>query len=377
LAGDDLDQPGNFAQMTSANLLPAIQSGQLPLSTIDDKVRRILREIVAFGFLDRPQQDTSIPLNDPQSKAAAIDVAQEGIVLLKNDRKILPLDKNSVSSIAVIGANAQGEPPTTGGSAEVPVSSDFTSEIDGIKAQAPNATVDYITALVPDPATAAWQTGTGEAGLIGQYFDSSDLSGSPVATRVDTELNFTSFDATNALVATPASFSAIWTGKVQPTLTGDQVFKVTSVGPAGAGTAGANVRLYANNQLVIDDFSPAATPDTPISATPPILPVSGKIFLQAGVAYDVRLEAKNLGTGGFPGSANSGLQVSWASLQPLPTLAGYNAVILAVGTNDQYEGEGHDRSFRLPEQQDTLIQNAVQLKSLRQAADHDGKARPG
>ena len=129
-------------------------------------MRRILREIVAFGFLDRPQQDTSIPINDPLSKATAIDVAREGIVLLKNDSKILPLDKNSTPRIAVIGVNAQGEPPTTGGSAEVAASSDFTSEIEGIKSQNPNATVDYISALVPDPATAAWQTGTGQPGLI-------------------------------------------------------------------------------------------------------------------------------------------------------------------------------------------------------------------
>src|SRR5262249_38782998 len=261
---------------------------------IDDKVRRILREIVVFGFLDRPQLDPSIPVNDPRSKQAAIDVAREGIVLLKNDSKILPLDKNNTRRIAVIGVNAQGEPPTTAGSAEVEASSDFTSEIDGIKAQVPNAAVDYISALVPDPATAAWQTGTGTAGLIGQYFNSSDLSGSPVATRIDTELNFTSFNSGNVPVANPSSFSGIWTGKVQPTITGYQVFKVTSVGPAGAGTAGANVRLYVNNQLIIDDFSPTAMPDTPISATPPILPISGKIFLQAGAAYDLRLEAKNL-----------------------------------------------------------------------------------
>jgi len=80
LAGLDLDMAGNFAVMTSANLLPHITGGQaplIPLSTIDDKVRRILREIVSFGFLDRPQQDTSIPINDPRSKATAIDVARE------------------------------------------------------------------------------------------------------------------------------------------------------------------------------------------------------------------------------------------------------------------------------------------------------------
>jgi beta-glucosidase len=359
LAGLDIDMPGgSFARMTSATLIPHITGGQapqIPLSNIDDKVRRILRQIVSFGFLDRPQKDTSIPINDPRSKTTAIDVAREGIVLLKNDLQILPLDKNATPRIAVIGANAQGEPPTAGGSSEVTASSDFTSEIDGIKVQAPNATVDYIAACVPDPATAVWQTGTGTAGLIGQYFNSIDLSGSPVATRVDTELNFTSFNATNVPVANPSSFSGIWTGKVQPTITGDQVFKVSS---------GGNVRLYVNNQLIIDDTSPVATPDTPISAAPPIIPVSGKIYLQAGVAYDVRLEARNLGGGGtfFANLFRAGgLQVSWASLQPPPTLAGYNAVILAVGANDQYESEGRDRSFGLPEQQDTLIQNVAQV----------------
>jgi hypothetical protein len=68
--------------MTSANLLPAIQSSQLSVpDKIDDKVRRILREIVSFGFLDRPQLDSSIPINDPRSRTTAIDVAREGIVL--------------------------------------------------------------------------------------------------------------------------------------------------------------------------------------------------------------------------------------------------------------------------------------------------------
>jgi beta-glucosidase len=108
LAGMDLDQPGGvFAQMTPANLLPAIQSGELSLDNIDDKVRRILREIVSFGFLDRPQQDISIPVNDPRSKTTAVDVAREGIVLLKNDSQILSLDKNATRAIAIIGANGR------------------------------------------------------------------------------------------------------------------------------------------------------------------------------------------------------------------------------------------------------------------------------
>jgi beta-glucosidase len=363
LAGNDLDMPGgSFAQMTSANLLPAVQSGQLPLATIDDKVRRILREIVSFGFLDRPQLDPSIPVDDPQSKVAAVDVAREGIILLKNEHGILPLDKNTTRRVAVIGINSQGEPPTCGGSAAVAASTKFTSEFEGIRSELlPGAEIDYISILTSDPSTAVWQTGQGAAGLVGQYFNSNDLSGSPVATRVDPELNFASFNASNVPVTNPASFSAIWTGKVQPTISGDQLFKVNS---------GGNIRVYVNNQLIIDDFSPAATADTPISAAPPVVPVSGRIALQAGVAYDIRIEAKKLGGGGF--FSSGGLQASWAPLQPPAALAGYNAVILAVGANEQYESEGHDRSFRLPEQQDTLIQNVARMNPRTIVVLHGG-----
>ena len=219
LAGMDIDMPGGaLARMTSANLLPAIQSGELPLSNIDDKVRRLLRGIISFGFLDRPQLDPSIPVNDPRSKEVATDVAREGIVLLENKGNFLPLNKQAIRKIAVIGANAKGEPPSGGGSAAVPVSVDFVSEIDGIKSQAPGATVDFIAACVLDPATAEWQTGDSSAGLVGQYFNSPDLSGDPVATRVDTHLNFTGFDASNVPDPSinPSSFSGIWTGKVTP-----------------------------------------------------------------------------------------------------------------------------------------------------------------
>jgi hypothetical protein len=163
----------------------------------------------------------------------------------------------------------------------VPASSDFTSEILGIKAQAPGATVDYIADCVPDPATAVWQTGTGAAGLIGQYFNSNDLSGSPVATRVDTELNFTSFNAANVPVSNPSSFSAIWTGKVQPTITGDQVFKVFA--GSSFGFSGGTVRLYVNNQLIIDDFHPRPRLIRPSRRPHPYrarcLPDSGRLFL--------------------------------------------------------------------------------------------------
>jgi beta-glucosidase len=82
LGGCDLDLPsGQF--MNSTTLGPLILNGTLPESILDDKVRWILRVVVSFGFLDRPQLDSSIPLDDPSSELTALNTAREGGGALK------------------------------------------------------------------------------------------------------------------------------------------------------------------------------------------------------------------------------------------------------------------------------------------------------
>src|SRR5438477_2322989 len=92
-AGLDLEMPsGKF--MNRATLLPAVRSGRVPEATIDDKVRRILRTAIQFGWMDRDQTETSIPLLNQDGRQVALETARSGIVLLKNDRNLLPLDKS-------------------------------------------------------------------------------------------------------------------------------------------------------------------------------------------------------------------------------------------------------------------------------------------
>jgi beta-glucosidase-like glycosyl hydrolase len=93
LTGTDLDMPLS-AFFNAATPEPAITSGVIPISLIDDKVRRILREVAAFGFLDRAQQ-LPIALHRPESENAALQGAQESIVLLKNANSLLPLQRNT------------------------------------------------------------------------------------------------------------------------------------------------------------------------------------------------------------------------------------------------------------------------------------------
>jgi beta-glucosidase len=366
-AGCDLDMPfGDF--MNAQTLLPAIQSGQLSISAINDKVRRILREIVSFGFLDRPQLDPSIPLDDPASALEALNEAREGIVLLRNEGEILPLDRNKVHSVAVLGRLAPGVPATGFGSSFL-VAIRSVSELSGIQGQAgPNIRVDFISAGSPDPATAAWEFlspgGAAEVGLQGQYFNSNDLSGPPALTRIDQEVNFDWTQAGAIPVAIEVenqpSFSALWTGRMRPVFTGDHLFKVRADG---------GVRLYVNGQLLMDTFLSPMPP--PVYGT--TIPTFAKILLQAGQAYDVRLEYRR--TSGFTGNSGAleGVQFSWTPLVVPPSLATYDAVVMCQGIDNEYDGEGLDLAFKfedqgeaglenaiiMPEYQDELIQNVV------------------
>ncbi|HWO11885.1 MAG TPA: glycoside hydrolase family 3 N-terminal domain-containing protein, partial [Polyangiaceae bacterium] len=97
-AGLDIEMP-SADMFTAANLKAALAEGEVSLATIDDKVRRLLRLAVCFGWLDHEQHDASIPYEDPETAAVALEVARRGSVLLKNEGGILPLDKSSVGTI--------------------------------------------------------------------------------------------------------------------------------------------------------------------------------------------------------------------------------------------------------------------------------------
>src|SRR6201992_298100 len=103
--GQDLEMPGGF-HMNRQTLLPALQQGKVSQATIDDHVRRILRTAIRFGWLDRDQTDPSIPRCNQQGRQVALQAAREGMVLLKNDGNLLPLNKAKTKSILVVGPDA-------------------------------------------------------------------------------------------------------------------------------------------------------------------------------------------------------------------------------------------------------------------------------
>ena len=110
--GLDLEMPSPRF-MNARGLLAAVKDGSVKESTIDDKVLRLIRLVLRYGFLDRPQFDPADATYSVADRAVALEGARESVTLLKNEESLLPLNAARIKTIAVIGPNAY--PAVTGG----------------------------------------------------------------------------------------------------------------------------------------------------------------------------------------------------------------------------------------------------------------------
>jgi beta-glucosidase len=110
----------------------AIQTNRLPMSLLDDKVRRHLYVMFKLNLVHDPAipVSTNVPATSPTTKAhqeTARQIAEQAIVLLKNDHDFLPLDAHRLKTIAVVGANANAQFALGGGSAEIKAPYEITA----------------------------------------------------------------------------------------------------------------------------------------------------------------------------------------------------------------------------------------------------------
>ena len=151
LAGLDNEEPGS--NFFGPALKKAVESGEVPLARLNDMVHRIVRTEFASGIVDDPPKGRVV---DPFRGAdTAQEIAEQSMVLLKNDGNQLPLNGATVKSIALIGSHADTSMLSGGGSAQVDPpgggASQFggaivwfpTSPMKAIRAKAPKAKVEY------------------------------------------------------------------------------------------------------------------------------------------------------------------------------------------------------------------------------------------
>jgi len=293
-AGLDLEMP--YGARYSAALLQAVQDGQVPLATLREMARRILTEMFRFRLFTAPAAGSArAVVTSPAHAAVARRVAEQGTVLLKNDRRVLPLQAGRVGSIAVIGDDAGPHAISSGeGSASV-TAPNVTTPYQGIAARAGLGTkVSYAQGNPPPdgdlpvtPATAF------PGGLTAQFFGNATLSGPPVATGTAASISFAWPGRPPAAGVHAAAWSARWTGTIAAPVTGR--YELSLDGGRGHGT-----RLYLNGRPVIDNW--AGRPGGPVRAI---------VNLTAG--HPVRVEADFAKTGAGPAS----LSLGWQNTTPL------------------------------------------------------------
>jgi beta-glucosidase len=342
-AGLDLEMP-SAAFMNKHTLMPAIQSGQVPLVAIDDKVRRILRKAIQFGFYDREQADASVPAYSQEGREVALEEARSGTVLLKNERHFLPLDKSKMKTIVVLGPDAYPAVIGGGGSSLTkPFNS--VSYLEGISnylgkdarvlSSMETAPLDAIvnqTDFLVVPG--------GPRGIRGEYFNNDELQGESALVRTDERVDFHWGEGSYANDGPVDHFSVRWEGYYVPKTEDDYKFYVS---------ADDGVRLYINDERVIDDWQRhAETLDT------------YSMHMEPGKLYKIRLEYfENVGTAIARFGIAAATQALGAETKALASKA--DAVVLCIGFDPSNESEGGDRTFRLPGGQDALIQQILEV----------------
>jgi len=336
-AGLDLEMPsGRF--LNRGILLPAIENKTVSVATIDDKVRRILRLAVRFGWLDREQTDLTIPRYNQQADQVAIQVAREGIVLLKNERNLLPLNRERIKSIAVIGPDAYPAVPIGGGSARA-VAFSPVGLLEGLsKALGPSVKIFYHRGIptwsaLADATNFFTSEGKTAPGLTVERFDNIDLAGSPMETRTESHVNLSPSERSKAS-------SARWTGYYFAKRPG--LFEVFVLAPG----ENAGHRVFVDGKLVIDDWKQrnALVDRATLSFT--------------AAPHKVVFEQYADGSAGFFARPSQlGIFAEDEVVDPAAKklAAQADAVIVAAGFDPDSESEGADRTFSLPAGQDELI----------------------
>ena len=357
----DLAMPGPSSPWTEG-LLEAVRSGEVSEPAIDRHVLRILRLAARVGALDGLAAATP-PARSWSSEELKTELranSAAGMVLIKNDGT-LPLGAGSLEQVAVIGPNAATARTLGGGSATV-FPSYVVSPLDGLRVALGNG-VEVVHA-------------TGVRSSDRTEIAPKDLLQLPDGSGPGVEVIFLDADDHELGRQRRQAASMMWWGPVQDDLSADDIdhmrlatrVRVSVSGRYGVGTSGlGEFRLMINGDVMFDEtitLPPDADMVEGIMKPPQRLTV---VELEAGRHVPVELNYRPTGGGTALGGAEVTMLTVQLNVAPVfdeqaefgraLTLAGDSDVaVVVVGTNEEVESEGFDRtSLALPGRQDELV----------------------
>jgi beta-glucosidase len=328
----------------------AVKQGLLSEKDLDLSLKRLFMARFKLGMFDPPEmvsyaQTPDSEIDSDAHRALSLKLAQESIVLLKNDG-VLPLNPET-KKIAVVGPLAESVRVLHGNYSGT--ASHATTALEGIRKQFGDqvtftAGMNFLRPPLVIPDTVL-TTDDGQPGLKGEYF-SGDFEGTPQVVRVDRMVDLQLFHPDATAVTAPSGmkdFSARWTGFLTPTESGSYEI----------GLAGSMNRMWLDGQLLVDDLT-LHDPNTATKTLP----------LEKGHKYALKIE---FARGGF------GTKLVWLNMIADPIADAVAAakqadvVVAVVGITSQLEGEemkvevpgfkGGDRtSLDLPKEEEDLLE---------------------
>lgn len=347
--GLDLEMGSNY-YLTASRLKPLLKNGDIQEKDIDEKVFHIYRACFEMGFFDRPQRLDSLPIYNPINNKAALESAREGIVLLRNENNLLPLEKTNIRRIAVIGPTAN--PPfisdrrfrndgiVYGGGGSSKVNPWYVhTDLDGIIKAFPEAEVFYDEGISNRFKRHLFEqsrfyTADGKRGMEVTYYK-KDGEQEIAARRTEEHVNC-EWGARPGFEGMTEDFRVVWNGCVKADR--DDILRFF------ADAQGA-YQLWIDDKMAIDADSSQSF-------------YNGMSTLKVtkGQTVNIRLVYRNR----YCSPAEMRLGYAYDSdirFDEAEKLARHaDVVICCVGLDGSIELEGRDRPFELPYGQDLLIE---------------------
>ena len=335
----------------------AILKALITENEIDTAVKNLMKIRFQLGMFDPPHMvkyaRIAYSANDtPDNHKLSLKASRESLVLLRNEG-ILPLKKD-IKTIAVIGPNADDKEVLLGNYNGKP--SKWTTVLDAIKRiVSPKTKVLFSSGMYqtgadfePVPAEAF------SSGLKSEYYSNKELSGSPIVTRNDPQINFIWGNTIPPKQLIENNFSVRWTGRLTAPETGKY-----ELGWRGRGF----VKVFLDNKVVLEE-----------SSNPRTSKLSTTIEFASGRIYDLKVEySENR-------SDHSASRLVWSPplaqnklrQDALEKAKQADVVVMVMGINPSVEGEqmdvktegfrGGDRTeITLPKPQQELIKDVHSL----------------
>lgn len=358
-AGLDIAMPGPKT-IYGARLVDAVNQGDVSVADLDTRVEAVLKLVERTRASERSVDDQEYTVDDPTERALCRRASAAGTVLVRNVDNVLPLQPEKLHRIALLGPNARMTRTQGGGSSSMQALS-RKSILRAATDRFGEDRIIYeagvsIDKMAPVASSTHLRTPSGERGLQIDYYNGGDLNGEIVHTDTISS-SLVVFFGSCPIGVNPDHFSIRITGSFIPNCDGQHQISFIITGPG---------QFSLNDQLIVDD---------PLG----ILPRSDEYF---GLASQEQISTHELRAGDaqkldITMTTREGFAAVRLGVRPpddadamaraVRAAANADVAIVVVGTNDEWETEGHDReTIQLPGEQNELIRrvNEVAKRSI-------------